>query len=242
VKAVDWNLEQRRDTGLGIDDLGQWLLELSKLSNELRREFHLLTLLSGSRPAALKRIKLTDINFQDRLLHIPEPKGGAKKAFDIPLSPTMIRCIIRAIRLSRVFYPEQAATWVFAADSASGHIEAHKEDRVAPVAERKNGHIIREGVSLSKFGNDLRQSYRTLAQVAGVAELDAHLLMNHSLPGVNAGYITRDKLSRNHLRAQQQRISGLVEEVAARLPQKDISRWLRYGRPPPPVVAATAKA
>jgi hypothetical protein len=36
-------------------------------------------------------------------------------------------------------------------------------------------------------GNDLRQSYRTLAQVAGVWELDVHLMMNHSLPGVNAG-------------------------------------------------------
>lgn len=30
--------------------------------------------------------------------------------------------------------------------------------------------------------------------------------MNHSLPGVNAGYITRDSLLRDHLRKQQERI------------------------------------
>jgi hypothetical protein len=38
--------------------------------------------------------------------------------------------------------------------------------------------------------------------------------MNHSLPGVNAGYITRDKLLRDHLRKQQERISTIVIEKA----------------------------
>lgn len=230
VKAVDWNVEKRRDSGMGVADLGGWLDELFELSNHLRREFHLLTLLTGSRPTALKRIQLSDINFGERLLHIPKPKGGEKKAFDVPLSPTMIRCILRSIRLSRTFFPEQARTWLFAAASASGHIEVHKEDREAPVTQGKKGEIAKKGVALSKYGNDLRQSYRTLAQAAGVAELDAHLLMNHSLPGVNAGYITRDRLSRNHLRAQQERISQLVEELAAKRQNPKIRRWLASGR------------
>ena len=70
----------------------------------------------------------------------------------------------------------------------------HKEDRAL----------------LSKWGNDLRQSYRTLAQPAGVSELDIHLLMNHSLPGVNAGYITRERLLNDHMRRQQEKISAVV--------------------------------
>lgn len=45
--------------------------------------------------------------------------------------------------------------------------------------------------------------------------------MNHSLPGVNAGYITRDKLLRDHLREQQARISAIVLNKGE---QK--SRWL----------------
>jgi hypothetical protein len=49
-----------------------------------------------------------------------------------------------------------------------------------------------------------------------VSELDIHLLMNHSLPGVNAGYITRDRLVRDHLRKQQERISAVVIEKAGR--------------------------
>ena len=91
-------------------------------------------------------------------------------------------------------FSEQEKSWLFPADSEPGHLVEHKEERNV----------------LSKWGNDLRQSYRTLAQAAGVSELDIHLLMNHSLPGVNAGYITRDRLLRDHLRQQQQRISELV--------------------------------
>ena len=56
----------------------------------------------------------------------------------------------------------------------------------------------------------LRQSFRTLAQTAGISEFDARLLMNHAIPGVNAGYITRHKLLEDHLRAQQQAISRIL--------------------------------
>ena len=107
-------------------------------------------------------------------------------------------------------YSEQAKSWVFPADSESGHLVEHKEERSL----------------LSKWGNDLRQSYRTLAQAAGVSELDVHLLMNHSLPGVNAGYITRDRLLRDHLRHQQQRISELVVHSVAVKRDPSLVRWL----------------
>ena len=53
----------------------------------------------------------------------------------------------------------------------------------------------------------------TIAQAAGVPELDVHLLMNHSIPGVNAGYITRNKLLRDHLRIQQEAISRKIVDA-----------------------------
>ena len=55
--------------------------------------------------------------------------------------------------------------------------------------------------------------FRTIAQAAGVAELDVHLLMNHSIPGVNAGHITRNKLLSDHLRHQQEAISRRILET-----------------------------
>jgi integrase len=210
VSAIDWNKEHRRKTGMGPNDITSWLRELRGMENLLRREFHLLTLLTGSRPTALKEVRIEHIDLRQRMIHIPTPKGGEEKAFDIPLSRPTIRCIIRAIRLGRIVYPEQAKSWLFPADSKAGHLVEHKEER---------------GV-LSKWGNDLRQSYRTLAQAAGISELDIHLLMNHSFPGVNAGYITRDRLLRDHLRRQQQRISELVVRSGAVERDLSLVRWV----------------
>lgn len=109
----------------------------------------------------------------------------------------MIRCLVRVMRIGRALYSEQSREWLFPAESKSGHIIEHKEKRC----------------DLSKWGNDLRQTFRTIAQTAGVAELDVHLLMNHSIPGVNAGYITRNKLLSDHLRQQQEAISRRMMEA-----------------------------
>jgi integrase len=215
VNAIDWNGEKRRDTGMGTSDLKGWFAELAALDNPIRREFHLFTLLSGCRPTALQELQPSHVNFGRRMVHIPKPKGGAKRAFDIPLSREMVLCLVRAMRFSRQMYPSQAAEWIFPADSASGHLVEQKEDRA----------------TLSKWGNDLRQSFRTIATAAGVSEFDAKLLMNHAIPGVNAGYITRHKLLEDHLRSQQQAISSAVfAALAGMLVEKPTVRdWLVPG-------------
>ncbi len=192
--AVDWNEEERRDTGIGASDLTEWFRELAALENPVRREFHLLTLLCGSRTAALQQVKPCYVDFRRRTLHIEKPKGDGKRAFDIPLSREMILCLIRAIRFGRQMYPLQSRQWIFPGDIESGNLAETKENRD----------------TLSKWGNDLRQTFRTIATAAGVSEFDAKLLMNHSIPGVNAGYVTRHKLLEDHLRSQQQAISTAV--------------------------------
>lgn len=196
--AVDWNKERRRDTAMGVEDLPEWFEQARRMRHPVRREFHLFTLLSGSRPGALLQARLEHLNLRERVLHIPRPKGGADRAFDIPLSRPMIRCLIRAIRAGRMVYPDNDQAWVFAADSQDGHMVEHKESRQV----------------LFKWGNDLRQTFRTMGQVAGLSEIDMHLLMNHSLPGVNAGYITRAKLLNGHLRTSQEKLSRIIMEAS----------------------------
>ncbi|QOZ78755.1 integrase [Bradyrhizobium sp. CCBAU 53351] len=213
--AVDWNQEERRNTGMGVSDLKGWFIELASLDNPIRREFHLFTLLCGSRPTALQQAKPKHINFRRRTLHIPKPKGGSKRAFDIPLSREMILCLIRVLRFGRQMYSSQAREWLFPAESGSGHLAETKEDRDI----------------LSKWGNDLRQTFRTIATAAGVSEFDAKLLMNHSIPGVNAGYVTRHKLVEDHLRSQQQAISTVVFSALGKslTEQEALINWLGRG-------------
>ncbi len=215
VDSVDWNPEERRNTAMGASDLPDWFRQLAAFENPIRREFHLMTLLSGCRPTALKAVRTGDFNFARRVLHIPSPKGGAKRAFDIPLSREMIKCIIRSMRYGRVLHPDEATEWLFPANSASGHLAAHKEDRA----------------ELSKLGNDLRQTYRTIATIAEVSDVDAKLLMNHAISGVNQGYITRHKLLEDHLRARQQAVSTVMFS-AMRDPEhrgSAVDAWLGAG-------------
>jgi hypothetical protein len=55
--------------------------------------------------------------------------------------------------------------------------------------------------------------------------------MNHAIPGVNAGYITRHKLLEDHLRSQQQTISNAVFAVLSSLltESPEIRGWLGPG-------------
>ncbi|WP_433996010.1 hypothetical protein [Bradyrhizobium tropiciagri] len=84
---------------------------------------------------------------------------------------------------------------------------------------------------MSKWGNDLRQTFRTIATAAGVSGFDAKLLMNHSIPGVNAGYVTRHKLVEDHLRSQQQAISTVVFSALgdSLKEHKALINWLGLG-------------
>lgn len=213
VDAVDWNKERRRNSGMGVGDLPDWFNELACLENPVRREFHLMELLSGSRPAALKGARLKHLDLKRRVLHIPTPKGGEDRAFDIPLSREMVRSLIRVIRFGRAQHPVEARIWLFPAESKAGHIYTTQEDRT----------------DLSKWGNDLRQTYRTIATVARVNGVDAKLLMNHAIPGVNEGYITREKILEDHLRQQQQAITDAIFAPLRDLREKDVpvAAWLR---------------
>lgn len=54
--------------------------------------------------------------------------------------------------------------------------------------------------------------------------------MNHSIPGVNAGYVTRHKLVEDHLRSQQQAISSVMFSALGKLRTEHgaVIEWRRY--------------
>ena len=192
VNAIDWNGEKRRDTGMGTSDLKGWFAELAALNNPVRREFHLFTLLSGSRPTALQEIKPSHINFGRRMMHIPKPKGA-------PRGPSIFPSL---------------AKWSYASFERCVSVGRCTRRRLQNGYSPPTAH---QGTSLSKRRTEPRcrsgatifvRASEQFATAAGVSEFDAKLLMNHAIPGVNAGYITRHKLLEDHLRRQQQAISS----------------------------------
>ncbi|MBL4800897.1 MAG: hypothetical protein JKY45_03315 [Emcibacter sp.] len=210
VTAIDFYQLERRNTAMGPEDLAKWNKQRKALDNPIRQEFHLFTLLSGHRPDALKKAKRSHLSIRKSVLHIPEPKGGKDRAFDIPLSRPMRRCLIRAIKTGNKLHP--GTEWLFPANnSETGHMSVQTEDRK----------------KLSHWGNDLRQTYRTMAEYADITELQIKILMNHKIDrDVNTGYITVRKLRGKLLEAQ----SSISELIVQYLKNPPYTTTNRYGK------------
>jgi len=193
VVAVDFNKESRRNTALGTDDLPKWYCELQQLSNPIRREMHLFTLLSGLRRNDVRTLRWENLDVAGRRFTIPAPKGGARKAFHLPLSRPMLRCLWRAKKAGATFYPREARTWVFPSDSPSGHVVE-----------------IKEKGRLSRTGHALRHTYSTMAAAAGVPKLFEKALLNHVTErDVTDGYKTISALF-PQLRTEQEKLSTFI--------------------------------
>ena len=188
-----YHKERARETGMGAGDLANWWAEVQALPNPIRRELHLFTLLSGLRRADLLTARWDNLDKTRKALRIPSPKGGEERAFDLPLSTAMLRCLERVKEAGRTFFAEQGRTWIFPA--SGGHVAEVKEEGKLKV---------------SHTGHALRHSFRTLAAAAGIDRLRLKILMNHAIDrDVTDSYANVPALFES-LREAQERISAFI--------------------------------
>jgi integrase len=194
--AIEMNAESKSTGGFGLDDrLVSWADQLEKLP-PIRREFALLTLLSGSRPDALSRAEWQHVDWHKRTLFVPNPKGGPKRAFHVPLSRDMIRSLVRLRRLRAFLFPGNQ--FVFPARSHDGRLSSWSEPRSR----------------LSAYGRDLRRSYRTVCAQLGIPRIISMTLMNHiSGADVHDGYIEKGALSGDTAKAQERISKAIIQKA-----------------------------
>ena len=133
-------------------------------------------------------------------LLIPNPKGGAKRAFVLPLSDFLIEILKRRRVENEKLGP--GSPWVFPADkSKAGYIAEPK---------LKPSHKANMVVPFSVHG--LRHTWITAANAAGLSPYDTKMLANHGLPkgDVTAGYIGPHLEA---LRASQQRVTDYLRAL-----------------------------
>lgn len=194
----------RRRRALSAKDLPAWNAQRLALS-PVRREFHLLNLLTGSRQEQLRTLLWSDVDFDAGTVHFPKPKGGTSRAYTIPMSTAMRDCLMRARDAGRMLNERAARTYVFPAEPRKSrgrkdgappslHMVEHKEER-----DR-----------LSHWGSDLRRTYKTLGKEAGVPEFLLDLFQNHAQGGVSRGYNIREVMGGDFLTEAQERISAYL--------------------------------
>jgi len=189
---VDWFPEYRRQEPIPIEELPDWYEKVTALINPMRRDYLLFVLFSGLRRNDAATIRWEHVNLEAGTLFRPNPKGGRKRAFTVPLSDFMIEILKRRMIENEIFFPK--SLWVFPAKSSSGHIAEPKEKSIKWSCHR------------------LRDTYTTAANSAGLSPYDIETLTNHRPPksSVTAGYINQGI---EQLRDSQQKVTDYLLNI-----------------------------
>jgi integrase len=169
VKAVTFNKERASNRVIMPDDLPSWWEKIQALPNPLRRSMHELGILSGLRPGTLVSLRREWVKLDDHAIRIPKMKSG--RHFDLPLSQPMIDVLQRALDLGDVLFP--GSPWLFATRST-------KDARSVICTQ-----VWREKTLPSETGHILRHTYRTIAQRINMDKIEARLLLDHTVPGID---------------------------------------------------------
>ncbi|MGE0420729.1 MAG: tyrosine-type recombinase/integrase [Reyranellaceae bacterium] len=190
--AVHFNRERARNWALGADELPKLWTELKSVRSPVHRAGHAVLLFTGLRCGSAMTARREHLDAAGNL-HIPSPKGGADRAFTLPLSKFTVELLDRLGELTAAY----ESSLIFPSESSkSGHAELRRTDGLpSPHA--------------------YRHTYRTLGLEAGIDFTTMSLLLNHKLPSVSFNYITRDKLL-GHLREAQERMTAYLQSKIGR--------------------------
>ena len=192
VKAVTYNKVRSSNRVLMPDELPDWWAKVQVLPNPLRRTMHTLGLFSGLRPGTLVSIRREWLHLDEQAISIPKMKSG--EPFDLPLSEYMVGIVRQALELGEILFPGTA--WLFPSRNKQGQVKATAtwNERSLP----------------SQTGHILRHTYRTVAQRVGIDKIDARLLLDHKVSGIDGVYIHEKALFDRLLASQEQMTTAIL--------------------------------
>lgn len=204
IIAVTFNKERASNRVLMPDYLPEWWAKVQMIPNPLRRDMHTLALLSGLRPGTLVSLRREWVDLKTRAISIPRMKSG--RSFDLPLSEHMVKLVKRIMDTGDVLYPN--SPWLF------------------PTRSFKKREIImtqvwKENSLPSETGHILRHTFRTLAQRACIDKIEARLLLDHKVQGIDGVYI-HEKALFDKLIATQEVMSTFILEMCGATTEQEV--------------------
>jgi integrase len=167
-KGFKWFDEESRKVRLAWGALYDWWAATEALS-PIRRDAWRLILLTGLRNADACSIRWDDVDFIAGTLTRPEPKGGKRKAFTVPLSAAALAI------LNQRKIDNGGGDFVFPTTGDNGvtHIDSLKEQVV------KDGKKIRN--KTIGCAHDLRRTFVSAGRQCRVHDAAIKVLVNHSV-------------------------------------------------------------
>lgn len=187
-RAVRMNKEAPRKWALDAAGLKEAWRCLDAMEDQVRAACWTVMLLTGLRSHDARSMRWEHLD-ADGVLTVPSPKGGADRAFRLPLP----RHLLQVLERVRQETAPLASPFVFPSiTSKSGHIEEMRRTDEFPHAPHQ-----------------MRHTYRTWSLEAGVDMQTVTLLMNHRPAGVTWGYVTRAHLL-GHMREAQEKVCAAL--------------------------------
>jgi integrase len=187
--AVEYNRESRRQEP--IADLREWYRKLTATAVKCiagkkqtvpvvsrdRQTLMLTLLFLGCRSAEACSLQWQHVDFDRRTVHFPCPKGGALRAYTVPMPG-----ILQSELESHASFQTGGSKWVFPSDGETGHVVVSRQSEYRKVS----GKLVKRAYLPS--AHRLRDTYITVATELGIDWAIACCLVNHKLPGVHGGY------------------------------------------------------
>lgn len=145
------NHAMQRDTI--VEDLPAWWAGIQRAESPIVRDWWLFVLYTGLRKNDALTARHSLIT--DGVLHLPEPKGGKRRAFDLPLSSQALHIVERQPRL---------ADWVWPGKRDGHHLTTA---RVPSLRDMPGPHM-------------LRRTWATHAEMLGCPRAIISKLLNHT--------------------------------------------------------------
>lgn len=161
-----------------IEDLAAWHEKLQTVSNPIIRRSLEFTLLTGMRISDVLSMRWEEVDSEALVLHRPRPKGGARRAFSLPLTKHLVSLTEHGWK----------SEWVWPSIHG-GHL----------VNVRKAA----QGAGITTRIHDLRRTYATVAAREKVPQHILGRLLNHSWATQTAEY---QVLTPDDLRPYQEQI------------------------------------
>ena len=193
TSAVAWFLDTPNRPAMREEDFPEWHRQLMALENPVRQAYHKMMLYSGMRPASLGVARWADLDRDRCALRVPLPKGGKRKAFELPLSDAMLTVLDEAQEAGRLMAPSHCGEFIFPSPTNQGHVTSAVEPK------------------LSYWGASLRRTVKGIHITVGIADMFSQLLLNHGPRNVSEGYARPEALHTPLVKAQND-VSNYIDD------------------------------
>lgn len=189
AKSVERDRLTAKRERIADADLRDWYARVQTMRNPVQRDGLLLALFTGLRSEDVRSIRFEHVDWAERSLRLPDPKGGVDRAFKIPLSKTCLDLLRRrqTENAESPLLPAGDGGFAFPAINSAGEVGPISDLRQQVHNGNKHARFPAEDV------HTLRGTYESVAHEIGISELDQHVLTNHAFAShnVNATYIAQ---------------------------------------------------